>query len=367
MDNLLSRRSALGAIAALAGSIGFPQRLPAAEAAATKSRDPWLWPFSTDSIWNRPIGDAARYQPAQLQPAAHVGVDTQFLVRVLASDPLRDVLGSRSFDSRVTGAGPLEFQLPIPDSYVVPDCGPNNPYGLTPNANFALLMPDGDTLLQGCALCRPQAGGPIYLPEWMKYPDNRKTSRLRGNGLDGGGQGASGMSALGGTIRRGELTGDEPIRHAIKLNPWAAKYCHYSEKHPGYRWPAKSADGYAAQLYKGTNRALVMGSLLAIPPSMSLRNLKLQTQPGKKLFQVLQDYGAYFTEDAAWDTWDLIVERDAEQEFTDQYGFSMSSEAWKNDVNLLVQALAIVDNNGPKTIGGGGKPRQPLAPPFAKP
>ena len=81
----------------------------------------------------------------------------------------------------------------------------------------------------------------------------------------------------------------------------------------------------------------------------------------------MQNYGVHFTEDAAWDTWDIIVERDAEKEFEKSYSYSMKSEIWRDEVNRLMQALYIVDNNGPNSMGGEGTPRQPLAPPFEKP
>ena len=334
-------------------------------AAQTEQRDPWLWPFSRVSIWNQPIGSEAVYTPAHLQAAKHVGVDTQFLVQSTESSPKQPVFNSPTWGpGRASGTTPLGFSIRIPDDWVIPDAGKRNPYGLTPNANFAIRLPDSDTVLQGSKICRPEPGGPVYLPDWMRYPNNRKTVSLFGDGLAGGGQGASGMSALGGTLRRGELTGDSPIRHAIKLNPFGKRYCYYSEEVPGYRWPAKGADSYAAKVYGGTNPKLVMGSLLAIPPEVSVDDLKLQTTPGRKLFFTLQNYGAYFTEDTAWDAWDLIVEQGAETEFAEHYGFSLKSETWRNELNKLVQALHIVDNNSPHRIGGGGTPRQPLAPVF---
>ena len=45
----------------------------------------------------------------------------------------------------------------------------------------------------------------------------------------------------------------------------------------------------------------------------------------------------------------------------------MSSERWKDEVNRPMAALHVVDNNGPTSLGGGGKPLQPPAPPFNAP
>lgn len=333
-------------------------------------RDPWQWPFSKESIWNTPIGSEAAYVEANLEAASHVGTDTQHIRALAASDPERPVLATYRFDTlRCSSSDSLGFSLPVPDDFIVPDAH-QSPYGRTPNGNFAFLLPDDSTLFQGSLLSRCTEGGAIHMGDWYKYPNNRSYTSLYGDGLTGAtGQGASGMSSLGGTLRLGELTGEAPIRHAIKINPWANKYLHYSEAVPGYRWPARRADGYAnnpgsKNRYLGTDPKLVMGSLLAIPPDVTEESLGLTTEAGRKLFFTLKYYGAYFTEDAAWDTYDLIVERDAEVAFEQQYGFSMKSDTWKAEINKLAQALHIVDNNTPTSIGGGGTPLQPLAPDF---
>lgn len=150
-------------------------------------RDAWRQPFAAESIWNTPIGSGAIYKPAGLGPSPRVGVDTQFLLRTSEADSEREVLNSPSFKERSTGTTPLGFSLRLPDDWIVPETGAGNPYGLTPNANYAILMPDGDQVLQGCRVCRPTRGGPIFLPDWMKYSNNRKTVSIRGDGLDGGG------------------------------------------------------------------------------------------------------------------------------------------------------------------------------------
>ncbi len=355
-------RSLVGLLPILQFSVGLgllPLR-------AAEPRDPWLWPFAAESIWNMPIGTGAVYKPAELGPARHVGVDTQFLLRTQGTDPDRPVLESPAFKNRI-GTAPLGFSLRVPDDWIVPDIGPDNPYGRTPNANYAILLPDGVSVMQGARITRPVRGGPVYLPTYMNRPANRQPISIRGDGLGRIGQGASKMSTLGGTLRLGELVGAAPIRHAIKLNPWAARYCYYSRELPGWRWPALAADAYAEQEYKGRNPAVVMGSLLALRPEATPEALGLQTAPGRKLFHVLQDYGAYFTEDAHWDTWDLVVERDAELEFARVHGFTMKSAVWRDEINRLVVALHVIDNNGPERIGGGGVPRRPLAPPLAAP
>ncbi|MDA3959796.1 MAG: hypothetical protein PF961_03325, partial [Planctomycetota bacterium] len=291
----------------------------------------------------------------------------QHLLELQASDPLRQAHLSTTFGpGRDEGTEAIDFWLRLPDAWLVPDAG-DSPYGNTPNSNYAVRLwgDDAGLIHEGVMITRSVAGGPFYIPDFMRYPANRRTQSLTGDGLHSAGQGASGMSALGGTLRRGELTGSAPIRHAIKINPWAEKYCHYSDAVPGWRWPARMADGYAASGYnRDADPAIVMGSLFAIPLGVTAADLGLATEPGRKLLFTLQNYGTYFTEDAAWDTWDLIVERDAELEFAAAYGFNMGSATWKAEVNRLMQALHVVTNNAPDAIGGGGTPLQPLAPAF---
>lgn len=346
-------------------SIFFACNPPNSVEAISSKRDAWLWPFSTNSIWNTPIGDSAVYKAVEFEDAAHVGVDTQHLIKTDKDDPMIEVLENPTWGpGRCSGTQKLGFSLPIPNNWIVPDAG-NSPFGNTPNSNVAILYPDGKTVFESSVIARCEAGGAVYLPEWTKYPDNRTYVKLTSDGLQGGGQGASGMSALGGTIRLGELINDLPIRHVIKINPWAAKLLHYSDEVPGWKWPAKSADNYAYRDYnRNADSDILMGSLFAIPPTLSPEEIGIQTKPGRKLFFTLQNYGTYFTEDAAWDVWDIIAEKGVEEEFETTYGFSMYSEIWRQEVNKLMGAVHVITNNTPKSIGGGGKPLQPLAPDF---
>ncbi len=285
-------------------------------------------------------------------------------MKLSASDPQRTVFAGTTFGpGRCGGTVALPFTVNVPDAWLVLDAG-SSPYGATPNSKFAFLLPDGDELLQATTLARCVTGGPVYMPDWMQWPNNQGRESVRGDGISGGGHGASGMSALGGTLRKGELVGTTPIHHAIKINPFGKAALYYSATITGFRWPAKAADGYAPGTYKGNDPNVVMGSLLALEPALTPAGLGITTEPGKLLFAAMQDYGLCFTEDAAWDTWDLIVERDAEVEFASKWGFDMGSATWRGEVNRLMQALSAVTNNAPASVGGGGTPRRPLAPPF---
>ncbi len=331
------------------------------------ARDAFKQPFHKTSIWNTPIGSEADYKPANFKDAAYVGVDVLHILELDADDPLRQVFKNYTFGpGRCDSNDPLDLYFNIPDNWIVPDAG-NSPYGRTPNSLYAFRLPDSDSLFEGGRMARCKEGGPIYLPQWLKWPNNRKYQSIKGDGKSGGGHGASGMSVMGGTLRMGELVGDGPIRHVIKVNPYAERFLHYSIDVPGYKWPARRADNYAPERYnKNADPDIVMGSLFAIPPDATEESLNLQTPAGKKLFYTMQNYGVYFCEDAAWDTWDLAVERHAEIEFQEKYGYSMKSDTWRREINKLMNALHIIVNNGPESIGGGGEPRMPLLGPFSE-
>ncbi len=44
------------------------------------------------------------------------------------------------------------------------DIGCDDPYGRTPNANYAILLSDGVQVMQDSRITRPVQGAPFYLP-----------------------------------------------------------------------------------------------------------------------------------------------------------------------------------------------------------
>ncbi len=337
------------------------------------ARDPWLWPFTIDSIWNTPIGKDAQYEEANLHPTRGIGADVRHFLELSKEDPERQVIGFDRFappDGRCSGNTDMnDLTVHLPNGWTVPDIGPDNPYGLRPNSAFSFRLYGTDRVWNGPAIARCDPRGPLYMYSFVRFPGNRIYEDLRGDGnTDTGGQGASRMSGMGGTIRLGELTGKRPLRHVIKINIWG-HHLYYGEDRPGYKWPATSADRYAnnpdhKNQYVGDNPNLVMGTLLAVPPEVTAEQLGLETVPGRLLLKTLQGYGAYITEDSGWDVWDIIVERGVMPEFQEKYGFSLEGEKWEAEVLKIAPHLKTVANNGPDSIGGGGDPLRPLAPPL---
>jgi hypothetical protein len=323
------------------------------------TRDPWLWPFAQDSIWNTPIGSEAQYVPSGLTAAQQVIVDTNYLFKVPAGAPEQPVYMNPDWSDRCHGtlAQPRWVRnprktMPISDDMVVPISGANNA--------AAFLMPDGKTLVQMNPLCRNQAGGPVY-GELLNDLD------IKGQGVEGG-HGGSSMSSIGGTIRKGELLADGPIRHALKITLYARDYIAYNDDGTrGYRWPALRADGYAnSSTYAGKTPALEMGALLALKPNLSAEGLGLKTPIAKKIFKALQDYGAYLVDDSYCSCHNITAEQGVEAELKAKFGYGMRGDKgdFYDDVNRMWTALSVVNNNGPDRKGGGGTPRVALAPAF---
>lgn len=325
----------------------------------TSTREKFLWPFAATSPWNMPIGSNAKYIKANIGKAQYFAVDPEYFYQLKDGDPLRPVYGIGEWGvGRCTGTQSMGISLPVPDDLIVPDAT-KDPYN-TPNNASAFLLPDGKTFVQLGPLARCQAGGSIY--GWRYYQD----MNIYGDGIYGAHFG-SGLSSIGGSIRKGEISSSLPIRHALKVVMWGEKYLYYSKDIPGFRWPAHNADNGAAGQYHGSNPALVQGSLLAIPPNVTEESLNLQTPSAKKLFHALQDYGAYIVDDAGWDAHYFTIENGVKEEFRSAFGYDFESTSgnFYEDVMQLFQALNIVDNNGPDNVGGGGTPRAPLAPPIS--
>jgi hypothetical protein len=103
-----------------------------------------------------------------------------------------------------------------------------------------------------------------------------------------------------------------------------------------------------------------MGSLLALPPWLSPARLGVSTDVGQRLFAAFQDYGAYVTDDSAWDATYIGVQSEA-------IGTFPWGAAEQADMARMIQALHVVANNGPTSIGGGGVPRAPVHRPLTPP
>src|SRR5947209_5835268 len=241
--------------------------------------------------------------------------------------------------SRCDIQGGVLFEAPIAAGFVVPGADPT----FTPNHAVAILDADGKTLIQGQPYTHCTADGPVTM-WWFQ-----KDEQVDGTGVSGG-HGGSKLSSIGGTIRLGELVPGGMIRHAMKVSLDAHANLFFDTSTGGFRWPATVADFCAPTCYGGTNPALRMGALLALPPGFEMSSL--ETDAARILARGFLDYGAYVVDNAGWSVYGLDTEfstaGSVEQEFARSWGFSMTPAAkdvpWARDMDRIFGALAVVDN-----------------------
>lgn len=350
------------------------------------TRDPLKWPFAQDSIWNMPIGSGAIYVPANLpespdsplddRPADRTAMPELDLEHIILrpSAPLTSLVhsiagwedGLSRCDPSGQSVNGMPTTVPIPSNYFVPH-GPGN-------AGAVFLMPDGRTILQSQPFAR--CVGKTFATSRVVFP----AVDIYGDGRTGA-HGGSKLSSLGGSIRVGELRpGQQGPRHALKTSLFEKMfYYNCSVQSECFRWPASSADAGAVNNYgslrhvNNNNKAMKMGALLAIPPWIDINNIGLQSEPGRQLAWTLQNYGAYIVDSNGGPAYFLNVEDGPDgskaAEFERDYGRPMrgrvyEGDGWTRDLQHIFSLLHVVDNNSPTSIGGGGTPRQPLAPPF---
>lgn len=324
------------------------------------SRDALKWPFAQNSIWNMPIGSAAQYVFANIQPAQYFDTDEN-IIFMTPDAPVVDVYqNTAGWDPGKTRCGTITTTIldhwPVPDAFTTEGLY----IGSTPNASSAALLPDKRTIHQGQPFHRCGAGGKAT----YQYTSTSWIYDIyTGDGILGA-HGGSGLSALGGTIRVGELVPGGVIRHAMEIALWSRED-YYSG---GPRWPAVNSDGDKG----GSVPAMKEGSLCALRPDFDTS--VLLSGPGRIVARAFMNYGAYAVDDCAWDAYYLNTEWGPDgrviDEFRQVWGYSYATSPtttsgnWGRDLQRIYSSLYVVDNNTAATIGGGGTPRQPLAPPF---
>ena len=339
-------------------------------AATVACRDARKWPFLSSSIWNTPIGSGAVFHDpgifrAPFRLPKHFFSDDDYFIVTSSDDPLtpwyhQGWWGKPTGEGHCNITGPLFGYIPFPANLTVRAFENNNA--------AALLQPDNHTIISTQPLYRCVPGSPVLsLP---KEGVEGKDDIVSSNGTWGA-HGGSGLSSIGGTIRLGELLPDaSPIQHALKLQLYGIDY--YYNQTPGYVWPALNCDTCAfkpngTHCYGGNDIYLSPGALLAIPSNMTV---KVTTVPGQKLLFTLQNYGGYLCDNTAANRGTVGTEHGVTDEFQVAYGYPFNSNstgpgaAWYADMLAIFQSLHVVINNRNNTVGGGGTPLQPPAPPI---
>ena len=292
------------------------------------SRDVQKWPFSKNSIWNMPIGNNAQYASAGMSAPDTYAADPHNIYRLKNPKPTQ-------FNNAV---------LPLDDG-MISDISPDD----TTNRVATVIDGNGDFYqIQPARRDSPTADVSGYVRNQAdeNYANLDVEGRrcvktvsgvcylnIKGNGIDGSHWG-SGLSAIGGGLKSGDLTSTQDIRHAlnIEVSGWKYLKCNDSDtnfndyKAKGFMWPADRNDSYACpDGYGGNLDYFRMGALLAIKPDLDINSLGLQTDDAKKIAKAFQDYGGYVTDDSYRvnsnsTIFNFTYEKEVATEFKAKYG-----------------------------------------------
>ncbi|MBI5817779.1 MAG: FecR domain-containing protein [Verrucomicrobia bacterium] len=252
--------------------------LPAKQATTTGDmggRDPAMWPFASDSPWNRPIGSGATYadvlSPALnlagnggcVRPAAHF---RPFFV-AKPGDPQQRIVSRYQDEVFVTTPVPAEA-----------------------------LRDGGDWV--NCTLIDPTRAMAYELTGARRQGDRIETMlctpiQLRGSGV--GGNLFSGLPAVAGIIRAGELK--HGIRHALCVSVLHAGLNRRGSSGGPFVWPARHMPIEEKKLTQMGNAGNVhYGTLLALPRDLDLATLGIGSSGRAfEIARALQSHGAYVT------------------------------------------------------------------------
>jgi hypothetical protein len=335
------------AAALLASSASAPAAAVAPQLAATAqvgpqaaaTRDPAYWPFSSDSPWNTPLGNGAKYDRITASAfnyngPATIGI-TQWSWPVFignASDPIRNFY---------SGDGKLVGSLRTPAA-ATPDS----------RSDGSMIVIDsvtGEAVEMWRASKRSNG-------DWQASAAANTDLESTGFYSRYHGVRAGGMSAIGGLVRKEELQ-NLNIPHAVALAINKTIMNKNTPSGKAWVWPASWADGMtestAGSSYTG-NGNVYMGSLLALDPNVDITKLGLSPQ-GLAFARALQNYGGYITEQG---TTNLGF-------YAEAAAASVAESNLAAQLTKLVPHIRVVSNNSPTAVGGGGDVRRaPAAPPL---
>ena len=284
------------------------------------ARNPFLWPFSSASIWNRPLGSGAKFVPVPGKSFLADGALTNAMrprraVVGATADPLRGIWvnGERVADARVADAS-------------LPQSGSRENLLLLQHARrhaFELrevtVRADGD--LEATAVKRTDLAGP-GVSEFASAAH------------------PFGFSQLGGLVHAVEL--QQGIPHALACRIKRDRLGGRTDfQSPSTIWPATGGNEIAGKNY------LSVGALLAIPPDVDIHKVAGDSGAAYELARAMQDYGVYVT--GFGDAPFLLLRAERGMSAADEDAL----------LNKLVPLLQVVVNNSPTR---NGTPRRELAP-----
>ncbi len=367
------RDATLAIVLALGAAIAASPVSSSGTSTARHARDPALWPFAATSPWNYPIGSHAIYAPVR-QGNGTGFTDAYFNARhftfavyiARSTDPYVDVIR----DDRTETGGPTfvygtkVFPRHIP-AHAVPSPGERQMVIIAPDhltaTEFYGARRDADGNWHN-GLVNVDLRGPGWGGDggWHRGPGGMAIALNTGdaarpwnaigvppgqNMTSDGFATAAAVSGLGGLIRPGELRNGIPHALAFATEPY-----YWNRNAPGGRsfvWPAVSSDDPTPY---GTQGNLYFGGLVAIPASVDVNSLGLQTTEGKNVALALQRYGAYARDTADTGPNTLVFYMDYAAR-----GELPTSAAFASDMAIIARHLMVVTNSN----NNGGQPTAP--------
>lgn len=312
-------------------------------------RDPAQQPFAADSVWNTPIGSGAQF--AAVQPGGMDLATGAMVVNASLSHPILHATTNDPVGNLHVLRTPAPFAtVPIPAAL-----------GTAPGGRHVfLILPDGSTVLE---IHSPRRVGPDVHANSVVRAD------LRGSGIPPEYRSAtgSGLTPLGGSIRRGELKAGIPhlIGAVVPLEAVTVRPDGTAHVWPA-GWSQAGDANAAAQMARAGN--VHVGSLLAIPPGVDITKLAAPGTPAHAIVRAMQDYGVLVK-----DTFDGTYFNEWQREGAPHLIFCVedlfNGDAPRDLAQQLapaVRELRVVTNHGPNSIGGGGARRLPAAPAIPK-
>lgn len=364
----------------------------AGTASAGATRNAKLQPFASDSPWNMPLGANAVYRTSGLngQPgggnvnAFVPGGDSEIIVQTPTAARMAILSCNVAWTggNRCVGTDVTRTAVPVRSDFIVANSNSNN--------CAVFLLSDSRTYTSNQPFTHCTAGVAVATSFAFSFANQDAF----GAGLYGS-HGGSGLSAIGGSLRLGELRPGDSTgpQHAIKVNVFAPEFLFRNTTRALlYRWPADRADSIATAAppngygtYNNgsvSNTDMKMGCLLALHPTFDITYPNLSSTPGRLIAWTFQNYGAYVVDNVGVAGFAFGVESGEAGSFPTQFQtdwgtpFSQhanSATAWRRDISKICDNLYVVTNNGPvgtpmwaggpsgNGIGGGGTPRRPLA------
>jgi hypothetical protein len=295
----------------LAGAVAPPALGPGQDAAARR-------PFSRTSPWNTPLGRGAQLEAAT-GACSQTFADPTVPSDINAAEWSHPVYLARVSDPvvKIYLYGEVKATIHVPAA-----AEPARPRTADSDGHLHIIDPT-QRFVDELYHARRVAGGHLKVDAYSR-------NDLGGDGVGKGGVRAYGGSAIGGLIRRGELS--EGIHHVLALAlPRRAQ-------RRGPVWPATTEDDFSEKDYRGS---VPMGQLVALPRDIDADALHLGAQ-GRALLRAQQDYGAYDVDSAS--DFSLSAEPSVESEL------GTAREDWAR----LRPLLRCVTNNRPDAVGGPG-------------